>query len=111
MFWSQKLKFFVNFFTKIARSLKEKAFPLKNTVWNYNSSRKLRTAKFQFDYVSVAFVQSELKKIKKNKAPGLDEMLSVLIKDSASVISKPLSYLLNLSLKTSKYQETRKSRK
>ena len=56
---------------------------------------------FKFDYVPVAFVQSELKKIKKNKAAGLDEWPGVLIKDSASVISKPLSYLLNLSLKTS----------
>ena len=64
--------------------------------------RKLRTtATFKFDYVSVAFVQSELKKIKKNKAAGLDELPGVLLKDSASVISKPLSYLLNLSLKTS----------
>ena len=82
--------------------MKEKAFPLKNTVWNYNLLIKLRaTATFKFDYVSVAFVQSELKKIEKNKAAGLDELSVVLIKDSASVISKPLSYLLNLSLKTS----------
>ena len=99
--WSQKLKFSVSFFSKIAKSLKEKAFPLKNTVWNCNALRKLRTtATFKFDYVSVAFVQSELKKIKKNKAAGLDELPGVLIKYSASVISKLSLSLLNLSLKT-----------
>ena len=97
-----KAQVFCQFFSKIARSLKEKAFPLKNTVSNYNSLRKLRTtATFKFDYVSVAFVQSELKKIKKNKAAGLDELPGVLIKYSASVIYKPLLSLLNLSLKTS----------
>ena len=70
--------------------MKETTFPLKNTVWNFNLSIKLRTtATFKFDYVSVAFVQSEPKMIKKNKAAGLDELLGVLIKDSASVISKP----------------------
>ena len=96
-----KAQVFCQFFSKIARSLKEKAFPLKNTVWNYNSSRKLRTtATFKFHYVSVTFVQSKLKKIKKNKAAGLDELPGVLIKDSASVISKSLSYFLNLPLKT-----------
>ena len=96
-----KAQVFCQFFSKIARSLKEKAFLLKNTVWNYNSSRKLRTtATFKFDYVSVTFVQSKLKKIKKNKAAGLDELPGVLIKDSASVISKPLSYFLNLPSKT-----------
>ena len=64
--------------------------------------RKLRTtAIFKFYYVSVTFVQSELKKIKKNKAAGLDELPGDLIKDSASVISKPLSHLLNPSLKAS----------
>ena len=100
--FKSKAQVFCQFFSKIARSLKEKASPLKNTVWNYNSSRKLRTTlTFKFDYVSVAFVQCKLKKIKKNKAAGLDKFPGVLIKDSASFISKPLSYLLNLSLKTS----------
>ena len=75
---------------------------LYSALWNYSLSRKLKTTvTFKFDYVSVAFVQSELKKIKKNKSAGLDELPGVLIKDSASVIWKPLSYLLNLSLKTS----------
>ena len=55
---------------------------------------------FKFDYVSVTFVQSELKKVKKNKAAGLDKLPGISIKGSASVIAKPLSYLLNLSLKT-----------
>ena len=55
---------------------------------------------FKFDYVSVTFVQSELKKVKKNKAAGLDKLPGIFIKGSALVISKPLSYILNLSLKT-----------
>ena len=61
----------------------------------------MRTMTFQFDNVSVAFVQSELKEIKKNKAAGLGDLPGVLNKDSASVVSKSLLYLLNLSLKTS----------
>jgi len=74
-----KAQTFCHFFSKIAQSLKKKAFP----------------------FVSVVFVQKQLKDIKKRKSTGLDDLPVQLIKDSASIISKPLTHLINRSLQTS----------
>jgi len=97
-----KAQTFCHFFSKIAQSLKKKAFPFTNSTWNYVSFKILRTtATFKFDYVSVVFVQKQLKDIKKRKSTGLDDLPVQLIKDSASIISKPLTHLINRSLQTS----------
>jgi hypothetical protein len=45
-------------------------------------------------------VYSELAKISPNKATGLDNIPSRLLKESAETIAEPLTYLINLILQT-----------
>ena len=47
------------------------------------------------------FVEKELRSLKRNKATGADEIPPGVIKDSASTLAKPISFLINLSLNTS----------
>ena len=50
--------------------------------------------------MSKLFVERELKSLKRNKATGVDNIPTNLLKDSASEISRPLSHIINLSLRT-----------
>ena len=38
--------------------------------------------------------------LKKNKAVGIDDLSPILLKDCASAISKPLGYIINMSIQT-----------
>ena len=96
-----KANTFCKFFTSIAKTLKEKAQPLKNFVWGKPTQIDMKTHKhFQFGYVSKVFIEKELKSLKRHKATGLDDLPSNLLKDGATIIAKPLSHVINLSLKT-----------
>jgi hypothetical protein len=53
---------------------------------------------FEFEEISEQFIYTQLRKLKTSKAVGLDQMPSRLLKDSASVISKPLAAIMNLSI-------------
>ncbi|XP_057316735.1 uncharacterized protein LOC130657744 [Hydractinia symbiolongicarpus] len=57
--------------------------------------------KFKFNYVSRIFVEKELKKLKRQKSAGLDNLPPALLKDCVSAIAEPLYYLINLSLDNS----------
>ena len=90
---------FCSFFASVASSLKKKTFPLTNFVWRYSSKDKpITPTTFNFKYVSTVFVEKELKTLKIGKAAGLDNFPPRLLKDVATVISNPLSHLINLSL-------------
>ena len=79
--------------------MKTKAFPLLNYVWNkVTLHRPITNSIFKFNYVSKLFVEKELKQLKVNKATGLDNLPARMIRDTASVISKPLTHIINLSL-------------
>ena len=43
-------------------------------------------------------VFAELKKLKRSKATGLDNLPPGMLKDAASILRKPLTYVINLSL-------------
>eukprot|EP00794_Sanderia_malayensis_P019561 gene19561-21491_t len=93
---------FCSFFTSIVTTLKEKAFPLCNFSWKIPSEMSKKTDQnFIFNVVSRREVEQQLKSVKRNKATGLDDLPPGLIKDSAELISAPLTHLINLSLKTS----------
>ena len=53
---------------------------------------------FRFEEVSVDFIRDQLKKLKIKKAVGLDQLPARLLKDSAEIIAKPLTTLINASL-------------
>ena len=81
--------------------MKVSAFPLFNFIWKAPNQCFPRTYnKFRFSYVSTVFVERELKTLKNNKTAGLDNLPSRLLKDSSSVISRPIAYIINSSLET-----------
>ena len=56
------------------------------------------TENFKFANVSEELTLNQLRGLKNGKAVGLDQMPVRLLKDSASVIAKPLTTIINLSL-------------
>ena len=91
-----------NFFSKVAFQLKSSSYFLKDFVWSRPKHLSLITCKtFKFKYVSRIFIEKQLKKLKRNKATGADDLPPGLLKDCASEITQPLCHLINLSLKHS----------
>ena len=74
---------------------------LKNFVWAYQPIRKENAKTFKFKLATTDDVYKELRKLKPKKAAGMDNIPSKLVKDCASEISNPLTYIINLSLETS----------
>ena len=92
---------FCYFFSSVARSLKVKTFPLREFVSKPTETINMKTnTTFQFGAVSKAFVERELKKLKRNKSTGIDDLPPGILKDVASEIAKPISFIINLSLRT-----------
>ena len=90
------------FFSRVAFQLKSSSYFLKDFVWGRPKHLTLRTCKtFKFKYVSRIFIEKQLKKLKRNKATGADDLPTGLLKDCASEISQPLCHLINLSLNRS----------
>ena len=86
----------------MALSLKKSKILLKDFVWKEDEKIPPSTNEiFKFQYVSRIYVEKELKGLKRHKATGPDNLPPTLLKDSASQISKPLSHIINLSLKSS----------
>ena len=96
------VKTFSDYFSGAVKKLKSLTYPLENFTWRYIRTLPRRTNEhFTFDYISRRFVLKELKALKGQKAPGIDELPPGLLKDCADIIAGPLAYIINLSIKTS----------
>jgi hypothetical protein len=92
---------FCKFFTTVASKLKEKAFPLTNFTWKFHNPASSNPANnFQFHQVPEQDILKELKHLNRKCATGLDHIPTCYLKDTAYVITKPLCYVINLSLQT-----------
>ena len=81
--------------------MKEKSFLLCNFVWKQTPSISRKPDQtFKFKYVSKIFVEKNLRELKRHKATGIDELPPNFLKDCSSKIEYPLSFMINLSLKT-----------
>lgn len=81
--------------------MKNRFIPLVNFAWKRQQKNRSKTEEvFEFSYVSKVYIQKELKLLKRSKATGFDDLPPNLIKDSAEMISKPMAFIVNLSLKT-----------
>ena len=91
---------FCKFYSNIASRLKEKSFPLKNFIWNYQKSdtRYSSLPNFKFTPVLDTQVLKYLKNLKRKCATGLDDIPACYMKDIAFVVAKPLTHVINLSL-------------
>ena len=87
---------FNHFFTSIAEKLCER-FQLSTYI---KPLTPRVNNKFSMEEVNEMFVCNELKRLKSKKATGLDGMSARLLKDAASVIAKPITYIINLTIST-----------
>ena len=68
---------------------------LTDFTWRYTAKSPPKTTKtFRFPYISVLFVQKELKLLSRQKFTGIDNLPPGLLKDCGSIISKPLCDIL-----------------
>ena len=76
---------------------------MKNFVWSqpYQNPNKTYTT-FKFTPVTVNETFKQLKKLKRKKASGIDNLPPGFLKDAAFNIAKPLNHLINLCLPTGK---------
>ena len=82
--------------------LKTKSIQLRDFIWSRPVPVNITCAKdtFIFRAVNEAEVLKELKKFKRKKATGLDNLAPGLLKYAAPVIAKPFTFIINLSLDT-----------
>ena len=70
-----------------------------NFVWKFEKpSMQFTNANFHFRPVSDVDVLKYLRNLKRKSATGLDNIPTCFLKDTAYIISKPLTYVINLSL-------------
>ncbi len=96
---------FNNFFTSVASKLVEK-LPSPTKLFDLNSSalldfyrkRNVSNSTFVFKHVPESCVFKELKNLKTSKSTGLDEIPARFVKDSASFLKLPVTFLINMSI-------------
>ena len=92
---------FCSFFSKIAGPLKEKSIRFKNFIWSPPHIAKTKTKlAFKLIPVTVSEVFAKLKKLKRKKTAGPDNLLPGFLKDIAIIIAKLLAHVINLSIAT-----------
>lgn len=64
---------------------------------------------FNFLEISEEFVMSQLRSLKSGKAVGLDRILARLLKNSADIVVKPVTFIINTSLRTAQVPSDWKS--
>ena len=63
------------------------------------------TNQLKFEEIDSDLIHDILKKNNANKAPGIDKLSGVFIKDGAEVLANPLSQIINLSVATSTFPD------
>jgi len=91
---------FCKFFTTAASNLKRAAFPLIDLVWKPKKIA-VHFCRYQFSFRTVTNreVMKHLRNLKHKCAVGLDEIPSSFLKDTAYIIAKPLTHVINCSLR------------
>ena len=80
--------------------------PFINFTWKQPPTQPIKTDRiFRFTRVDTTDVEKLLKKLKRKKATGIDELPSNLLKDSASVIAAPLTHIINVSFASAIFPE------
>eukprot|EP00795_Rhopilema_esculentum_P010458 gene10458-19168_t len=100
---------FSKHFATVANALKAKTLLLRNFIWMPQKSFASTEEKhFRFQSVNPIQVYNELNRLKRKKAVGVDNFPSGMIKDAASFVAEPLTYIINMSIETENLRETTK---
>lgn len=96
---------FNSFFTTVASALVQKLPPCSNlysvnseTFLNFYKKKNPDGSKFALHTVSEDFVYKELCKLKSSKSTGLDSIPARFLKDGASFLKLPVTYIINVSI-------------
>jgi len=96
----EKAYAFSNYFATIIKKLKTTSFALVDFIWKKPSPILPKTLKaFNFNYVSTVFVRKQLKRLKRKKATGVDELTTSMLKDCAEAVTPVVTHIINMSLK------------
>ena len=101
---------FKNFYENLAQSLVDKLPPAPNkfnldtTKSFYESLNILNTFKLQ--EVNIVSTLKMLKQTNANKAPGIDKLSGIFIKDGADLLAAPITQIINLSISTSAFPDS-----
>ena len=102
-------RIFKNFYENLAQSLVDQLPPAPNKYNNettkvYYDKMNINN-NFKLEEVDSDQIYSLLKQTNASKAPGIDKLSGVFIKDGAEVLAKPLSQLINLSIASSTFPD------
>ena len=90
---------FGQIFSSIAIRILQTLHPIKDFVQNKLTNLPIQTTqKFSFHSVTPSEICKCLRKLRRKKAHGIDELPPNLLKDVANEISKPLAFIINKSL-------------
>ena len=84
--------------------------PLPSNKFNLNTTKafydRMNIAKnFKLQAVEQASILKMLKKTNVNKAPGIDKLTGIFIRDGADLLAAPLTQVINLSIATSTFPD------
>ena len=88
-------KGFGRFFSSIATTLLHSLNPIQDFVWNKPQNLPIRTTqKFSFRSITPSEICKCLKKLRRKKTHGIDELPPNLLKDAAYEISKSMAFII-----------------
>ena len=91
------------FYNTMASKLKKSTLLLTDFTWHYTAKSPPETTKtFRFPYISILFVQKELKLLSRQKSARIENLPHGLLK-TGGIISTPLCDIINLSIKSRKF--------
>ena len=94
---------FSEYFATAVNKLKERSIKLMDFIWNYPKKLAARSSHdFKIQNVSNAFVLRELRKLKRNKACGIDDLPPGMLTDCREHIYQPLCHVINLAIWTNR---------
>ena len=108
---------FNEFFTSIHKTLATDNTKYSTDTTDTNNIREhynkilQNDSKFCISVVTESFIQQQFQNLKVTKATGLDDISAKYLKMSAPIICKPLTKILNLSIKTNSYPDMLKKAK
>ena len=76
-----------------------------DSVKEYYSKFDLQNEKFKFQPATETMVHLLLEGINPDKAVGIDNMTGRFLKDGSEILKKPITQLINLSIRTSKFPD------